>query len=632
MLYELYELRHMLAAPVRLPAEISRAFFQSPLNPLSMTPAGRALAAGAEMISRLSRRFSRPAFNINHTIIGGKRVAVKEDIIADRPFSRLLHFKRSINRNDPRILIVAPLSGHFATLLRGTVKDLLPHHEVFITDWKDAREVPLSEGRFDLDDSMAYIHDFMSLLGPETHVIAVCQPASLVLAAIAVMASERDPNQPASMILMGGPIDTRVSKTKVTQHAQSKPLRWFEENVIHTVPSYYPGAGRQVYPGFLQLSGFMSMNMDLHVDSHMKFFQHAITGDGDSNEKHRVFYNEFLSVMDLTAEFYLQTISEIFQKQSLPRGKMKWRNPKTGELLDVSPQDIRHTALMTVEGELDDISARGQTTAAHELCLSLSQRKQYHHFQLGCGHYGIFNGTRWQKEIMPRIRHFVRMIDEDRDPVPDADLKKIPDLAPERFNRDKHGIVAVRRWLKESRPESFEQCQPIQENTENKAKPEPEFCLTAEPPKPATDKQVNHQIKETKEDVTITDTPKKKKKPRINKGHKPKVKVTLPLLEPLEKINKPDPKANVIEVSFTKKEKKTKSSSDTTSKSTPAKVEVANSRTKTANKTTAKPRAKNKSKPKKSTAKTKAKTNSKTNSKTKANTKNKPNDDKKRKA
>jgi len=559
MLYELYELRHMLAAPMRLPAEMTRAFFQNPLNPLSLTPAGRAIGASAEMISRLTRRFSRPLFNLNHTRIGGRKVSVKENIIADRPFCQLLNFKRSTKRNDPKVLIVTPLSGHFATLLRGTVKALLPHHDVYITDWKDAREVPLSEGRFNLDDSMAYIHDFMGLLGPETHVMAVCQPSSLVLAAIAIMASERDPNQPASMILMGGPIDTRISQTVVTKHAQDKPLRWFEDNVIHAVPSYYPGSGRHVYPGFLQLSGFMSMNMDLHVDSHMQFFKHAITGDGDSNDKHRAFYDEFLSVMDLPAEFYIQTIAEVFQKQSLPRGKMKWRNPKNDELLDVRPQDIRHTALLTIEGELDDISARGQTTAAHELCLSLPQRKQYHHFQLGCGHYGIFNGSRWRSEVMPRIRNFIRTIDEDKDPIPQSDLKNVPDLAPERFDHDKHGIVAVRRWIKENRPENFKPCRCVQKRTKTKVTADPGFYLTPEDPP-------------SKPKAKPKPEPKKKK-PRINKGHKPKVQVHLPLLEPLGKAPKPDPRANVIEVSFTQKTKPKKTTKPKTKATTKKKTD-----------------------------------------------------------
>jgi poly(3-hydroxybutyrate) depolymerase len=297
----------------------------------------------------------------------------------------------------------------------------------------------------------------MSLLGPQTHIIGVCQPVVPVLAAVSLMASENDPNQPLSMTLMGGPIDTRVSKTEVTELAETRPLRWFEQSVLYDVPFYYPGAFRKVYPGFLQLGGFMSMNLDRHVGSFMKFYQHLVEGDGDSAESHRRFYNEYLSVMDIPSEFYLQTVETVFQKHLLPRGLMKWRDPLTGELVDVRPQDIQHTALLTIEGELDDISARGQTTAAHELCYSLPQRKQYHRFQPECGHYGIFNGRRWREEIMPRVRHFIREFDPDTDPVPAKDLEIAADLSASRYNRDRHGIAAVRRWVKENRAENYKE-------------------------------------------------------------------------------------------------------------------------------------------------------------------------------
>ncbi len=455
MLYQLHELQHALTTPVRLQAELVRSVFQNPFNPLSYTPAGRAVGASAEMTVRMTKRFGKPEFGLNETKIGGKKVKIKEEIIVEKPFCSLLHFKRSIKRNDPKVLLVAPMSGHYATLLRGTVEAMLPHHDMYITDWEDARQVPLSEGGFNFDDYITYLREFMSLLGPKTHVIAVCQPAVPLLAAISLMASENDPNQPLSMTLMGGPIDTRVSKTEVTELAETRPLKWFENNVLYNVPFYYPGAHRRVYPGFLQLSGFMSMNLDTHVGSHMKFFHHLVSGDGESSDKHRKFYDEYKSVMDISAEFYLGTIAEVFQKHSLPRGKMKWRDPYSNKLVDVRPQDIKHTALMTIEGELDDISARGQTTAAHELCYSISQRKQYHHFQLSCGHYGIFNGRRWREQIMPRIRNFIRKFDEGKDAVPEIDLLQIPDIAPERFNHDKHGIVAIRRWLKEHQPENY---------------------------------------------------------------------------------------------------------------------------------------------------------------------------------
>jgi len=455
MLYQLHELQHALTTPVRLQAELVRSVFQNPFNPLSYTPAGRAVGASAEMTVRMTKHFGKPEFGLDKTKIGGKTVKIEEKIIAEKPFCSLLHFKRSIKRNDPKVLLVAPMSGHYATLLRGTIEALLPHHDMYITDWEDARQVPLSEGGFNFDDYITYLREFMSLLGPKTHVIAVCQPAVPLLAAISLMASENDPNQPLSMTLMGGPIDTRVSKTEVTELAETRPLKWFENSVLYNVPFYYPGAHRRVYPGFLQLSGFMSMNLDTHVGSHMKFFHHLVSGDGESSDKHRKFYDEYKSVMDISAEFYLGTVAEVFQKHSLPRGKMKWRDPYSNKLVDVRPQDIKHTALMTIEGELDDISARGQTTAAHELCYSLSQRKQYHHFQLSCGHYGIFNGRRWREQIMPRIRNFIRKFDEDKDAIPEIDLLQIPDTAPERFNHDKHGIVAIRRWLKEHQPENY---------------------------------------------------------------------------------------------------------------------------------------------------------------------------------
>ena len=455
MLYHLHELQHAMMTPVRIQAELTRSVFQNPFNPIAYTPIGRTIGASAEMVERATRRFGRPEFGLHTTKIAGKTVRVEEEVVAEKPFCSLLHFKRKTKRKDPQVLVVSPMSGHYATLLRGTVEALLPHHDVYITDWEDARQVPQSEGGFDFDDYVTYLRGFLSLLGPNTHIIAVCQPAVPVLVAVSLMASEKDPNQPLSMTLMGGPIDTRVSKTEVTELAETRPLKWFENTVLYNVPYSYPGAHRRVYPGFLQLSGFMSMNLDTHVGSHMKFFQHLIEGDGESSDKHRKFYNEYLSVMDIPAEFYLQTVAEVFQKHSLPRGRMKWRDPITGLLVDVRPQDIQHTALLTVEGELDDISARGQTTAAHELCYSLPQRKQYHHLQLGCGHYGIFNGRRWREQIMPRIRNFMRKFDTDVDPIPEQDLKKVPDQTPERFDHDKHGIVAIRRWLKENQPENY---------------------------------------------------------------------------------------------------------------------------------------------------------------------------------
>lgn len=442
-------MQHAWLTPARLTAELTRTVFQNPFNPVSYFQGGRTIAAAAEVFERVTRRFGKPEFGLPFTTIDGKQVAVTEEIVVEKPFCNLLHFKRRTKRKDPTVLIVAPMSGHYATLLRGTVEALLPHHDVYITDWIDARMVPLKDGRFNLDDYINYVRQFCSLLGPKTHLVAVCQPTVPVFAAVSLMAAENDPNQPLTMTMMGGPVDTRVSKTAVTQTAEERPLSWFKNSVIAEVPFYYPGAHRRVYPGFIQLSGFMSMNLDRHVGSHLNFYKHLVQGDGDSAESHRKFYNEYLAVMDITSDFYLQTVDVVFQRHLLPKGQMKWRDPLTEILHDVQPQKIEHTAILSIEGELDDISARGQTTAAHDLAYNLSQKKQYHHFQLGCGHYGIFNGTKWRTQIMPRIRHFMRQFDPGCDPVPESDLALIPDLAPERYNRDKHGIAAVRRWLRE---------------------------------------------------------------------------------------------------------------------------------------------------------------------------------------
>jgi poly(3-hydroxybutyrate) depolymerase len=281
----------------------------------------------------------------------------------------------------------------------------------------------------------------------------VCQPAVPVLAAVSLMAAEQDPNQPLTMTLMGGPIDTRISKTAVNETAENRPLSWFKNTVIADVPFYYPGAYRRVYPGFIQLGGFMSMNLDRHVGSHMQFYKHLIQGDGSSAETHRKFYNEYLAVMDLPAEFYLQTVDVVFQRHLLPKGQMKWRDPLTDELHDVLPSKIEHTALLTIEGELDDISAHGQTTAAHTICTNLPANKKYHHFQLNVGHYGIFNGRKWRTEIMPRVRNHIRRFDRDCSPIPQKDLHHIPDMAPERFSAEKHSVDAMNKWLK-SRPKS----------------------------------------------------------------------------------------------------------------------------------------------------------------------------------
>lgn len=433
MIYQLYEMQQAALTPARFAAEAAKMAYRHPYNPLSYTHFGRSMAANAELFERVTRKFGKPEFGLAETKIDGKIVTVTEEIVLEKPFCDVIHFKRATKRKDPKVLVVAPISGHFATLLRGTVEALLPHHDVYITDWHDARLVPLSEGRFNLDDYIAYLIEIFEMLGSTTHVIAVCQPAVPVFAAVAIMEEQNNPNHPRSMSLMGGPIDPRISKTKVTELAENRPLSWFKNNVTSKVPLCYDGAGRAVYPGFIQLGGFMSMNLDKHVESHTDFYKHLVEGDGDSAERHRTFYNEYLSVMDLPAEFYLQTVEDIFQKHTLPKGEMVWNDPATGKKVKVNPEAITKTALLTIEGELDDISAHGQTKAAHSLCPNLPDSKKYHHLQLNVGHYGIFNGRRWREFIMPRMRQFIRTFDKGADAIPAKDLKASPDRKLEKF-------------------------------------------------------------------------------------------------------------------------------------------------------------------------------------------------------
>jgi len=408
--YHLYELNHAAMAPFRALADMTRLYFQNPLNPLTHTSYGRQIAAGCEVLERTTRRYGKPEFGLDETSVGGVRVPVRENTVWSRPFCDLVRFERGVTtqRNDPKILIVAPMSGHYATLLRGTVEALLPNADVYITDWIDARMVPVQDGKFDLDDYIDYIISMLHFLGPDTHVLGVCQPSVPVLAAVAVMEEREDPYVPSTMTLMGGPIDTRVAPTAVNDLAVTKGIDWFKSNVIMKVPFPHPGFMRDVYPGFLQLSGFMSMNLDRHVTAHRDFFQHLVEGDGDSAEKHRDFYDEYLAVMDLSAEFYLQTVETVFIEHALPRGTM------THNGLPVDCAKIRRTALLTVEGEKDDITGRGQTRAAHDLCTSLPDDMKAHYEQPNVGHYGVFNGSRWRAEIAPRVMDFIRSNRADR--------------------------------------------------------------------------------------------------------------------------------------------------------------------------------------------------------------------------
>ncbi len=364
----------------------------------------RDIAASADLTARFGKDYSKPAFHLPVTTIDGCAVSVTEEKALEKPYGTLLHFRRDTPRNDPPVLIVAPMSGHYATLLRGTVEALLPDHDVYITDWRDARHVPKSQGTFGLEDYISYVRDFVTHLGPDTNVIAVCQPTVPVLAAVSLMAAEDDPCQPATLTLMGGPVDTRAAETAVTRFALQHDLNWFRNNVITQVPPWYAGAGQDVYPGFLQLTGFMAMNPDRHINAHTDLFDHLRRGDGEKADKIKEFYDEYLAVCDLSAPFYLDTIDQVFQRQTLAKGEMTWRGRP------VDPCAIRKTALLTVEGALDDIAAPGQTSAAHGLCTGLTPEKHYHHLQPGVGHYGVFNGRHWRDEISMKIKGLIRNI------------------------------------------------------------------------------------------------------------------------------------------------------------------------------------------------------------------------------
>ncbi|MEQ9812846.1 MAG: polyhydroxyalkanoate depolymerase [Azospirillaceae bacterium] len=403
MLYSLYEMQQAALAPMRAMADMTQQLYSNPYFPLSYTRFGKAVAAGAEVLHGIIQSRSKPAWDIDEIVAGGEAIPVDQEVVIDDAFCQLRRFRRADASGDlPRILLVAPMSGHFATLLRGTVQRLVEEHEVYVTDWRDAALVPAEAGAFGIETYVGYVMRQIRHLGPEVHVMAVCQPAPLVLAAVALLAQAEDPAQPRSMILMGGPVDTRAAPTIVTRFAENRPLDWFEKNLIATVPFHYPGGGRDVYPGFLQLTAFLMMNPGRHFGAHVDQFNHLIVGDGDSADAHRRFYDEYLSVADVSGTFYLETVDRIFKQHALPRGRFTWMGAR------VEPWAIGRTALMTIEGELDDISAPGQTIAAHDLCTGIPADRHLNHVQKGVGHYGIFNGRRWREVIAPRIAAFVR--------------------------------------------------------------------------------------------------------------------------------------------------------------------------------------------------------------------------------
>jgi poly(3-hydroxybutyrate) depolymerase len=410
MLYSLYEAGFYAATPFRTAAILARDFWSSPLNPARESEFARRVYAGADLFVNLTRRYARPKWHVDEVLINQRPVRVSQEVVWSSPWVKLVHFARDKadmraagrRQMEPAVLIVAPLSGHYATLLRGTVQTFLQDHEVYITDWSNARNVPIWEGRFDFHDFIDHVRDMLRVLGPRPHVVAVCQPGPPVLAAAALMAEDQEESRPASMTFMGSPIDARLSPTVTNRLAEEKPFAWFESNMIYTVPPPYPGAGRRVYPGFVQLAAFMSMNLERHQEAHLRYLQHLMRGDGDSAEKHLEFYDEYLSVLDLTEEFYLQTIDKVFQRYLLPKGELEHR----GRL--VRPELIKDIGLLTVEGENDDISGVGQTQAAHKLEIGLPEELKEDHVQPMVGHYGVFNGRRFREEIYPRVRSFIQ--------------------------------------------------------------------------------------------------------------------------------------------------------------------------------------------------------------------------------
>jgi len=405
MIYEAYQARDDMLAPFRAAAEVAAALFDrgraGPFGNLLL----RTAAAGTELFARAKLVHERPPFGIEAVVVGEREALIVEEAALETPFATLLHFKKDIAVEQPRVLVVAPMAGHFATLLRDTVRSLLPDNDVYITDWHNARDIARGEGPFALDDYIDHIIKFFEHIGPGAHVVGVCQPCNALLATIGVMAQTGNVAQPRSMTLMAGPVDTRINPTAVNELATSHSIEWFEKNLIASVPHQFRGANRRVYPGFLQLAAFMSMNLPRHVRAHLDLFSHIARGEIEKANATRRFYDEYFAVLDLPAEFYLQTVQRVFQEHHLARGIFEWR----GNRIDVGA--IKKVALLTIEGEKDDICAPGQTLAAHDLCTGIKPHKKHHHLQPGVGHYGVFSGTKWQRQIYPLVRDTIRMND-----------------------------------------------------------------------------------------------------------------------------------------------------------------------------------------------------------------------------
>ena len=402
MLYSLFEAQHAALAPMRLMAELSRGWFGHPFSPFTLSPLAKEITASSDLFLRVTNRYEKPKWGLDTTTVNGREVPVEEEVTLHKPFCRLIHFKRAASSKDDRkILVVAPLSGHHSTLLRDTVRTMLPDNDVYVTDWVDARMVPMSAGAFHLDDYVDYVREFIRLLSPNLNVVSVCQPTVPVLAAMSLMADDKEPDLPRTMIMMGGPIDARKSPTAVNNLATKRPFSWFEQTLIHRVPMKYPGYSRRVYPGFLQHLGFVAMNPDRHMNAHWDYYNHLVENDGDSADAHRRFYNEYNAVLDMPAEYYLDTIRRVFQEFQLPKGRMFVREQW------VRPEKITKTALFSIEGEHDDISGNGQTEAAHGLCTGVPASKREHFLVPDVGHYGIFSGRRYREIIYPRMRAFM---------------------------------------------------------------------------------------------------------------------------------------------------------------------------------------------------------------------------------
>jgi poly(3-hydroxybutyrate) depolymerase len=401
MLYDAYEMQRSLLAGASTLANIGAGWLQNPANPFAYSSMGPIVASALDVFAHAAASRGKPEFGLDRTVVNGREVAVHEEIAFRKPFGQLKHFRREGVEGGPKLLIVAPMSGHYATLLRGTVERMLPRHDVYITDWRDAKLVPTDAGRFDLDDYVDYLIAFLEHLGPGAHMLAVCQPSVPSYAAAALMSADGHPARPRTLTMMGGPIDTRRAPTAVNTLATQRPYAWFQRNVVATVPYPYPGAGRAVYPGFLQLAGFMMMNLGDHLTSHWEMFKHLVDGDGEGAEATKAFYDEYRAVCDMTAEFYLQTVDAVFQRHLLPRGELTHRGRK------VDPAAIRDVALLAIEGERDDISGVGQTKAALDISTSLPARNKRYHLARGVGHYGIFNGSKWRERIAPIVEEWI---------------------------------------------------------------------------------------------------------------------------------------------------------------------------------------------------------------------------------